>query len=103
MAQLQVGERTYRIWRLDELQSRWDVALLPYTLRILLENVLRNGTEAEVEAVALVLQGSLLLRFSPSAVSDAFVASRLGGDWGRAFGTLPSGVDFEAVLERVLV
>src|SRR5881227_1957984 len=52
MAQLQVGERTYRIWRLDELQSRWDVARLPYTLRILLENVLRNGTEAEVEAVA---------------------------------------------------
>src|SRR5881227_2782839 len=52
MAQLQVGERTYRIWRLDELQSRWDVARLPYTLRILLENVLRNGTEAEVESVS---------------------------------------------------
>src|SRR5437763_201547 len=52
MAQLQVGERTYRIWRLDELQSRWDVARLPYTLRILLENVLRNGTEAEVGAAA---------------------------------------------------
>src|SRR5947199_617751 len=52
MAQLQVGERTYRIWRLDELQSRWDVARLPYTLRILLENVLRNGSDAEVEAVA---------------------------------------------------
>src|SRR5437763_4775326 len=52
MAQLQVGERTYRIWRLDELQSRWDVARLPYTLRILLETALRNGPEAEGEAVA---------------------------------------------------
>jgi aconitate hydratase len=34
------------------LQAKWDVARLPYTLRILLENVLRNGTDAEVEAVA---------------------------------------------------
>jgi aconitate hydratase len=51
-AQLRVGERSYRIVRLDSLQARWDVARLPYTLRILLENVLRNGSEAEVEAVA---------------------------------------------------
>ena len=40
------------MYRLDALQARWDVARLPYTLRILLENVLRNGTDAEVEAVA---------------------------------------------------
>jgi aconitate hydratase len=51
-AQLRVGDRTYAIFRLDALQDRWDVARLPYTLRILLENVLRNGTDAEVEAVA---------------------------------------------------
>jgi len=51
-AQLRVGHETYSIYRLDELQARWDVARLPYTLRILLENVLRNGTDAEVEAVA---------------------------------------------------
>jgi aconitate hydratase len=51
-AQLRVGDRTYAIFRLDQLQARWDVARLPYTLRILLENVLRNGTDAEVEAVA---------------------------------------------------
>src|SRR5919109_2863180 len=52
MPQLRVGEGTYEIHRLDELQERWDVARLPYTLRILLENVLRNGSEEEVEAVA---------------------------------------------------
>ena len=52
LSELRVGSTTYRIHRLDELQSRWDVARLPYTLRILLENVLRTGTEAEVEAVA---------------------------------------------------
>jgi aconitate hydratase len=51
-SELKVGERSYRIYRLDALQATWDVARLPYTLRILLENVLRNGTEAEVEAVA---------------------------------------------------
>jgi aconitate hydratase len=51
-AQLRVGDETYEIVRLDSLQSQWDVARLPYTLRILLENVLRAGTEDEVEAVA---------------------------------------------------
>jgi aconitate hydratase len=50
--QLKVGDASYSIYRLDALQSKWDVARLPYTLRILLENVLRNGTDAEVEAVA---------------------------------------------------
>jgi aconitate hydratase len=49
---LTVGDRSYEIHRLDALQQRWDVARLPYTLRILLENVLRNGDEADVEAVA---------------------------------------------------
>jgi aconitate hydratase len=49
---LTVGDRSYEIHRLDALQQRWDVARLPYTLRILLENVLRNGSEAEVAAVA---------------------------------------------------
>jgi aconitate hydratase A / 2-methylisocitrate dehydratase len=52
MDELRVGDQTYSIHRLDALQATWDVARLPYTLRILLENVLRNGTEAEIEAVA---------------------------------------------------
>ena len=50
--QLRVGGARYSIYRLDALQAKWDVARLPYTLRILLENALRNGTEADVEAVA---------------------------------------------------
>src|SRR6476620_769723 len=50
--QLRVGDQTYSVYRLDALQATWDIARLPYTLRILLENVLRNGTDAEVEAVA---------------------------------------------------
>lgn len=53
-----------------------------------------------VERMALVLQGSLLVRHSHPSVADAFCASRLAGDWGRAFGTLPSGLDFGAIIER---
>ena len=49
---LTVGDRKLEIHRLDALQERWDVARLPYTLRILLENVLRNGDAEDVEAVA---------------------------------------------------
>ena len=49
---LRVGDREVGIYRLDSLQSRFDVVRLPYTLRILLENVLRNGSDDDVEAVA---------------------------------------------------
>ncbi|MDK1475241.1 acyl-CoA dehydrogenase family protein [Streptomyces sp. 549] len=53
-----------------------------------------------VERMALVLQGSLLVRWAPSAVADSFCASRLGGDWGSAFGTLPRGLDLASVTDR---
>ncbi len=53
-----------------------------------------------VERMALALQGSLLVRSSHPAVADAFCASRLGGDWGVAFGTLPAGVDAAAIVGR---
>jgi putative acyl-CoA dehydrogenase len=53
-----------------------------------------------VEQMALVLQGSLLVRHAPPSVADAFCASRLGGDWGVAFGTLPPSVDTRAIVER---
>ncbi|OKK00896.1 MULTISPECIES: acyl-CoA dehydrogenase family protein [unclassified Amycolatopsis] len=56
-----------------------------------------------VESMALVLQGSLLVRHGTPAVADAFCASRLGGDWGVAFGTLPSGVDTRAIVSRAEV
>ena len=42
------------------------------------------------------------MRHAPSAVSDAFCAGRLGAAGGRTYGTLPPGVDTEAILERVL-
>jgi putative acyl-CoA dehydrogenase len=54
-----------------------------------------------VETMALVLQGALLVQHAPAAVADAFCASRLAGDWGVAFGTLPPGTDTAAILDRV--
>ncbi|MEU6384032.1 DNA alkylation response protein [Streptomyces bauhiniae] len=55
-----------------------------------------------VERMALTLQASLLVRHAPAAVADAFCATRLGGDWGHSFGTLPSGTNLSAVLDRAL-
>jgi putative acyl-CoA dehydrogenase len=71
-----------------------------------LEAALRDDAPREprarrlVEQMALVLQGALLVRHSHPAVADAFVASRLDGDWGHAFGTLPGGLDTGAIVER---
>ncbi|MFC8387819.1 acyl-CoA dehydrogenase family protein [Streptomyces sp. NPDC057238] len=53
-----------------------------------------------VERLALVLQGSLLVRYAPPQVADAFCAARLGGDGGAAFGTLPHTLDLASVVER---
>ena len=53
-----------------------------------------------VERMALALQASLLVRYGDEAVADAFCASRLSGDWGQAFGTLPAGTDFSRIIER---
>ncbi|HTU84828.1 MAG TPA: acyl-CoA dehydrogenase family protein [Solirubrobacteraceae bacterium] len=55
-----------------------------------------------VEDLAVALQGSLLVRFAPPAVADAFCAARLDGAGGRVYGTLPTGVDAGAIIDRAL-
>jgi putative acyl-CoA dehydrogenase len=71
-----------------------------------LRSELEDMTEVEararrvVERMALALQGSLLVRFGDQATADAFCGSRLSGDWGHAFGTLPAGTDFARIIER---
>ena len=52
------------------------------------------------EMMALAWQGALLVQHAPTAVSDAFCASRLGDYWSGAYGTLPGGTDFDAILVR---
>src|SRR3954452_11557716 len=56
-ADLEVGGRSYEIYRLDALQEKFDVARLPFSLKILLENLLRNEDgvavrKQDIEALA---------------------------------------------------
>jgi putative acyl-CoA dehydrogenase len=53
--------------------------------------------------LALCLQASLLLRFAPAEVADAFCATRLGGDWGAVLGTLPPGAQVSALVDRARI
>src|SRR5207248_10150126 len=53
-----------------------------------------------VEQMALALQGALMVQHAPKEVADAFLRTRLEGDWGHAFGTLPGDVRFREILER---
>jgi putative acyl-CoA dehydrogenase len=56
-----------------------------------------------IEMMAFALQGSLLVRYSTPAMANAFCATRLDGDWGRAFGTLPNGLDTQAIVDRARI
>ncbi len=73
---LQVGDREYEVFRLDALQDRFDVARLPYSIKVLLENVLRleDGvavSAADVEAIAswdAAAEPSAEIPFQPARV-----------------------------------
>jgi putative acyl-CoA dehydrogenase len=69
-------------------------------------SMLADTTTLEMSArrlagqMAACLQGSLLVRFAPPAVADAFCATRLGGDYNGTLGTLPVGTDVASIVER---
>jgi putative acyl-CoA dehydrogenase len=52
------------------------------------------------EQMALVLQGALLVRYGHQAITEAFCASRLAGDHGNEYGTLPPSTDFDTIINR---
>ncbi len=60
------------------------------------------GARWTVERLATSLQASLLLRYSPAAVADAFVRTRVLGEGGSTFGALPGAVDIGSVMSRVV-
>lgn len=76
---------------------------LAATLPIRVEHM---ATELEArrlaQDVALAVQAALLCQTAPPAVFGAFCDSRLGGQWGHAFGTLGQGVDFAALIQRAM-
>jgi putative acyl-CoA dehydrogenase len=90
----EVGEGAVADRRLGEFgrKLRDDLASDPETLE--------TRARSLVERMALALQGSLLARYGDPAVADAFCASRLDGDAGLAFGTLPAGTDFGRIIKR---
>lgn len=53
-----------------------------------------------VEDLGKLLQASLLLQHSPGDVAETYCRTRLGGEGGRAYGTLPPGIDFTSIVER---
>lgn len=64
------------------------------------EKDLESQARRLVERLALTLQAALLVRNAPSAVAQAFCATRLGCDGGRAFGTLPANIGLEELVAR---
>ncbi|HEY5840323.1 MAG TPA: acyl-CoA dehydrogenase family protein [Mycobacterium sp.] len=75
----------------DLLAQLGDVETLQYRARKVAEDI------------SLALQGALLVRHGHPAVAEAFLATRLDGRWGGAYGTMPDGLDLAPILERALV
>ena len=71
-----------------------------------ISKILKDSGSAElrarriVEAIAVAFQASLMEQHALPEAADVFCASRLEGDWGRTFGTLPSTVRCEAIVRR---
>jgi putative acyl-CoA dehydrogenase len=53
-----------------------------------------------VERMAMLWQSSLLLQYAPSEVAETFIASRVAGEWGHAFGTLHAQAPLRPIVER---
>jgi len=66
-------------------------------------DTIANRARKVAEDICLALQGSLLVRHGHPAVAEAFLTTRLDGQWGGAFGTMPTGLDVAPILERALV
>src|ERR1700685_1670642 len=75
-APLEVGGRTYDIFRIDALQSEFDVARLPFSLKILLENLLRNEDGESISAADIEALATWNAKAEPS-VEIAFTPARV--------------------------
>jgi putative acyl-CoA dehydrogenase len=80
--------------------ARLDAAIVRLGDELADTNGIEYRARRVVELAALCLQASLLVRHAPHEVADAFCATRLGREGGHAYGTLPAGVDCEAIVER---
>ena len=80
--------------------------MLDHAVRALMDRTRKPVEESQArwlcEQMALLLQGSLLVRNAPTAVADAFCARHFGEGAGMTYGTLPLGVDVGAIVQRQL-
>ena len=94
---LAVGDRTYEIFSLRKLGTSHDIARLPYSLKILLENLLRfedehTVTRADIEA---------LLNWDPQAAPDTEIAFRPARVLMQDFTGVPAVVDLAAMRDAM--
>ena len=80
--------------------NRLDAAIDDIMITLADQNSIEIRARAVVERMMMVLQGALLVRHAPQVVADAFCRSRLGGEWGHAYGTLPKDTDFRSIIDH---
>jgi aconitate hydratase A / 2-methylisocitrate dehydratase len=96
-AELTVGERSFEIFRLDALQSRYDVARLPFSLKILLENLLRNEDGESIRAEDVEALATWNAKEEPSK-EIAFTPARVVM---QDFTGVPAVVDLAAMRDAI--
>jgi aconitate hydratase len=96
-AKLSVGERDYEIFRLDALQADHDVARLPFSLKILLENLLRNEDGETIRAEDVIALARWDARAQPSK-EIAFTPARVVM---QDFTGVPAVVDLAAMRDAM--
>ena len=85
----------------DAVQDRRVAHLVGKVKGLLAEtDHLENQARQLVEALALLLQASLMLRYTPAANAEAFIETRLNRSGGFAYGTLPAGAACGEILQR---
>ncbi len=94
---LRVGDRSYEIFRLDALQSRYDIARLPYSLKILLENLLRNEDGESIRAPDIEALATWDANAQPSK-EIAFTPARV---LMQDFTGVPAVVDLAAMRDAI--
>lgn len=67
------------------------------------KSTLEYRARAITEHLALTMQAAILVQNGNNLISDAFIQSRLGDSKGHVYGTLPTGIDCQAIIERARV
>ena len=96
-ADLKVGDKSYEIFRLDALQSKFDVARLPFSLKILLENLLRTEGNGSVDADDI----EKLARWDASAEPSEEIAFSPARVLMQDFTGVPAVVDLAAMRDAM--